>query len=411
MAKAATKLNAPAKKPKVKAITVAMTGNAGCALAMKQINPDVVAAYPITPQTTIVEEFATYVANGAVDTEYVNVESEHSAMSACIGASAAGARVMTTTSSQGLALMWEELSIASAMRLPIVMHNVNRALSGPINIHCDHSDSMGARDMGWVQMFGETAQEAYDNTIIAIRVAEHEKVLLPVMIMHDGFITSHAIDRFDVLEDDVVKKFVGEYEPKQALLNIDDPKTFGPFAMPAYYFEQRRQLREALDGAKDIVLKVSKEYGKLTGRSYGLFEEYRLDDAHIAIVVMGSTAGTAKYVVDQARAKGIKVGLLKLRLFRPFPAAEIAEALSHLKAVAVMDRADSIGALGGPVYMEVKAALYNSKKRPHVQGYVYGLGGRDTGPDQIETVIDDLKKIARGTEAPREQVTFLGVKG
>ncbi|HZD60893.1 MAG TPA: pyruvate ferredoxin oxidoreductase [Anaerolineae bacterium] len=397
-------------KTVAKAKTVAMTGNAGCALAMKQINPDVVAAYPITPQTTIVEEFANYVANGQVDTEYVNVESEHSAMSACIGASAAGARVMTTTSSQGLALMWEELSIASAMRLPIVMHNVNRALSGPINIHCDHSDSMGARDMGWVQLFSETAQEAYDNTIIAIRVAEHEDVLLPVMVLHDGFITSHAIDRFDVLDDDEVKRFVGEYTPKRALLNIDEPMTFGPFAMPAYYYEQRKALRVALDGAKDIVIEVSKEYGELSGRAYGLFEEYKLDDAEIGIIVLGSTAGTAKYVIDKMRAAGVKIGLLKPRLFRPFPSAEVASALSHLKAVAVMDRADSIGALGGPVYLEVKAALYNSAKRPAVQGYVYGLGGRDTGPDQIETVVSDMQKVAAGEEAPREAVTLLGVK-
>lgn len=397
-------------KPKAtaKSKTVAMTGNAGCALAMKQINPDVVAAYPITPQTTIVEEFANYVANGQVDTEYINVESEHSAMSACIGASAAGARVMTTTSSQGLALMWEELSIASAMRLPIVMHNVNRALSGPINIHCDHSDSMGARDMGWVQLFSENAQESYDNTIIAMRIAE--KVLLPVMVLHDGFITSHAIDRFDILEDAAVKKFVGEYKPKYALLNVDEPITAGPFAMPAFYYEQRKALREALDGSKDVVIKVSQEYGKLTGRNYGLFEEYKLDDAHIAIVVLGSTAGTAKYVVDKLRADGMKVGLLKPRLFRPFPATEIVEALSHLKAVAVMDRSDSLGALGGPVYMEIKAALYNSAKRPQIQGYVYGLGGRDTGPDQIETVFMDLKKVARGEEAPRETVTLLGVR-
>ncbi|MDI6715346.1 MAG: pyruvate ferredoxin oxidoreductase [Actinomycetota bacterium] len=405
MAKTTT---APRARAKAKGKTVAMTGNAGCALAMKQINPDVVAAYPITPQTTIVEEFANYVANGQVDTEYVNVESEHSAMSACIGASAAGARVMTTTSSQGLALMWEELSIASAMRLPIVMHNVNRALSGPINIHCDHSDSMGARDMGWVQLFSETAQESYDNTIIAVKVAE--KALLPVMVLHDGFITSHAIDRFDVLDDADVQKFVGEYKPKHALLNVDNPETFGPFAMPAFYYEQRKALRVALDAAKDIVLKVSNDYAKISGREYGLFEEYRLADANIAIVVLGSTAGTTKYVIDEAREKGVKVGMLKLRLFRPFPAAEIAAALSHLKAVAVMDRSDSIGALGGPVYLEVKAALYNSKKRPQIQGYVYGLGGRDTGPDQIETVIEDLKKIAGGKEAPREAVTLLGVK-
>ncbi|HCG99844.1 MAG: pyruvate ferredoxin oxidoreductase [Candidatus Aquicultor primus] len=390
---------------------VAMTGNAGCALAMKQINPDVVAAYPITPQTTIVEEFANYVANGVVDTEYINVESEHSAMSACIGASAAGARVMTSTSSQGLALMWEELSIASSLRLPIVMQTVNRALSGPINIHCDHSDSMGARDMGWIHLFAETAQEAYDNTIMAIKIAEHKDVRLPVMSMHDGFITSHAIDRFEVLDDADVKKFVGDYMPKHSLLyNPNEPVTFGPFAMPAFYYEQRKQLRVAIDGSKDIVMKVTDDFAKLSGRQYGLFEEYRLDDADVAIVVLGSTAGTTRYVIDAMRAQGVKVGMLKLRVFRPFPAEEIAQALSKLKAVGVMDRSDTVGTLGGPVYVETKAALYNSKQRPAMQGYVYGLGGRDTGPDQIETVIGDLVKVVKGEESPREAVTLLGVK-
>ncbi|HEY3375473.1 MAG TPA: hypothetical protein VGK02_10485 [Candidatus Aquicultor sp.] len=388
---------------------VAMTGNGGCALAMKQINPDVVAAYPITPQTTIVEEFASYVANGAVDTEYINVESEHSAMSASMGASAAGARVMTATSSQGLAYMWELLSIAAAMRLPIVMHNVNRALSGPLNIHCDQSDSMGARDMGWIHLFGENAQEAYDNTIMSIRIAEHADILLPVMVLYDGFIISHAIDRFEVLEDADVKAFVGERIPERALLDTDNPMTFGPFVMPAYYTEHRYAMRNALMKAKDVVLEVSKEYGALTGRTYGLFEEYKLDDAEIGIVVIGSTAGTAKYVVDEMRAKGIKVGVLKPRLFRPFPAEEIAGALSHLKAVAVMDRADSLGAAGGPVSLEVASALYGVANRPEVQGYVYGLGGREVGPDLIGSVVEDLQKIAAG-DKPTTAAKYLGVK-
>jgi pyruvate ferredoxin oxidoreductase alpha subunit len=390
--------------------TVAMTGNAGCALAMKQINPDVMAAYPITPQTTIVEEFANYVANGVVDTEYINVESEHSAMSACIGAAAAGARVITATSSQGLALMWEELSIASAMRLPIVMHNVNRALSGPINIHCDHSDSMGARDAGWIHLFGENAQQAYDNTIMAVRIAEHPDVQLPVMVLYDGFIISHAIDRFDIIDDASVKAFVGDYNPPRALLNMDDPMTFGPFVMPTYYMEQRKQLREALMRSKDVVLEISKEYGALTGRTYGLFEEYKLDDADYAIVVIGSTAGTAKYVVDNLRSKGVKVGVLVPRLFRPFPAEELAAALGGFKAVAVMDRADSIGAQGGPLYLEVKTALYNKDAHPPVVNYVYGLGGREIGPNLIENVVSDLQKIATGDMKASEGTTFLGVK-
>jgi pyruvate ferredoxin oxidoreductase alpha subunit len=390
--------------------TVAMTGNIGCALAMKQINPDVVAAYPITPQTTVVEEFASYVANGLVDTEYINVESEHSAMSACIGAASAGARVITATSSQGLALMWEELSIASALRLPIVMHNVNRALSGPINIHCDHSDSMGARDMGWIHLFSENAQEAYDNTMMAMRIAEHPDVQLPVMILYDGFIISHAIDRFNIIDDASVKAFVGEYNPSRSLLDMDNPMAFGPFFMHNYYMEQRMQLREALMNSKKIVLEISQEYGELTGRTYGLFENYKLDDADYAIVVLGSTAGTAKYTVDAMRAKGVKVGVLSPRLFRPFPSEEIAAALSKFKAVAVMDRADSIGAIGGPVYLEVKTALYGADDEPPVVNYVYGLGGRETGPDLIERVVSDLQKIAAGEMKPAEETTFLGVK-
>ncbi|MCL4499247.1 MAG: pyruvate ferredoxin oxidoreductase, partial [Chloroflexi bacterium] len=351
--------------------TVAMTGNIGCAYAMKQINPDVVAAYPITPQTTIVEEFANYVANGEVDTEYINVESEHSAMSACIGASAAGSRVMTATSSQGLAYMWEQLYIASAMRLPIVMHNVNRALSGPINIHCDHSDSMGARDAGWVQLFSENAQEAYDNTIMAIRIAEDPSVRLPVMVLLDGFIVSHAIDRFDLLDHAVVREFVGEHRPVNPLLDLDNPVTLGSFSLPPYYFEQKRQLRAALDAARQVVKEVFDAYAAISGRRYDFFETYRLDDAEVGMVVLGSTAGTARYAVDVLREKGVKVGLLKLRLFRPFPARGVARALSHLKAVGVMDRSDSFGAEGGPVYTETKSALYDLDKKPAVVGSLY----------------------------------------
>lgn len=369
---------------------VAMTGNSACALAMKQINPDVVAAYPITPQTAIVEDFSNFVADGKVNTEFVCVESEHSAMSACIGASASGARVMTATSSQGLALMWEMLYIAAALRLPIVMHNVNRTLSAPINIHCDHSDSMGARDAGWIQLFSENAQEAYDNTIQAIRIAEDVNVLLPVMVCYDGFIISHAIDRLEVLDDGQVKDFVAEFKPAYSLLNAQEPITVGPFdSLHGYYFEFKRVQNEAILKSKETVLKVADEYAKLSGRKYDLFEAYHLDDAEAAVVVLGSTAGTARAVVDKLRGEGKKVGLLKLRLFRPFPAEEIAEALSHLKAVAVMDRSCSFGAQGGPLFLETNAALYG-KSGLKLANYIYGLGGRDVSVEQIEQVYDDL---------------------
>jgi len=389
---------------------LAATGNSVCALAMKQIKPDVVAAYPITPQTTIVEEFSKYVADGLVETEYVTVESEHSAMSACIGAAAGGARVMTTTSSQGLALMWEILYIASALRLPIVMHNVNRTLSGPINIHCDHQDSMGARDSGWIQLYCEDAQEAYDTTIQAVRIAEDNRVRLPVMVCFDGFIISHAIDRVEVLDDAAVQKFVGEFEPLVNMLDPEKPITVGPFdGLHGYFFEFRRaQEQAALDSAA-VIAEVGQEYGKLSGRSYGLLEKYQLDDADIALVIIGSTAGTAKVVVDSLREQSIKAGILKIRAFRPFPLREVAQALSNVKAVGVMDRALSPGIAGGPLYHEVKSALYDLKERPLVLSFIYGLGGRDVGPEHIEQAFSQLNKAAQ-TGQLTKAVSYLGLK-
>lgn len=390
--------------------TVALTGNSACAQAMRQINPDVVAAYPITPQTTIVEEFSTFVAKGLVDTEYVTVESEHSAMSACVGASAAGSRVITTTSSQGLALMWEILYIAASLRLPIVMHNVNRTLSGPINIHCDHQDSMGARDSGWIQIYCEDAQEAYDTTIQAVRIAEDNRVRLPVMVCFDGFIISHAIDRLDLLDDDVVKKFVGAFEPAVSLLDTEKPVTVGPFdGLHGYFFEFRRAQELATLGALPVIAEVGKEFGEVSGRNYGLFEAYKLDDAEVAIVVLGSTAGTAKAVVDDLRNKGVAAGVLKIRSFRPFPATEIAEALSGVKAVAVMDRSLSPGAAGAPVYQEVRSALYDQRSHIPVAGYIYGLGGRDVPPSEIEKVFADLADIAKAGEV-NKKVSYLGLR-
>ena len=371
-----------------------LTGNSAVAYAMKQINPDVCAAYPITPSTQVVEDFSSYVADGAVTTELVTVESEHSAMSACIGAAAAGARVMTATSSQGLALMWEMLYIASGMRLPIVLCNVNRALSAPINIHCDHSDSMGARDSGWVQLYAETVQEAYDNMFMAVRIAEHQKVLLPIMTCLDGFITSHAIENISLLEDQEVRQFIGEYRPATSLLDTDHPVTMGAMTLPEVYMEFKHQQSEAMKRAKDAALEVMADFGKRFGREYGLFETYRLEDADTAIVILNSAAGTTKVAIDELRKQGRKVGLLRPRLFRPFPWREMADALKGKKAVAVLDRADSMNAFGGPVFNEVRSALYDLDNRPKMINRIYGLGGRDYKVKDAISVFDELAKIA-----------------
>ena len=370
-----------------------LSGNEAVATAMKQINPDVVAAFPITPSTEIPQYFSTFVSNGQVDTEFVAVESEHSAMSACIGAQAAGARAMTATSANGLSLMWEMIYIASSLRLPIVLSLVNRAVSGPLNIHNDHSDAMGVRDAGWIMLFSENCQEAYDNTIMANRIAEHENVQLPLMVCQDGFITSHSIENIELIEDDKVKEFVGKYQPEHYLLNKKEPIAVGPLDLQAYLFEHKFQQAEAMRNAKQVILDVSKDFEKMTGRSYSLFEEYKLDDAEVAIVCMNSTAGTTKYVVDSLREKGIKAGLLKIRVYRPFPSEEVAKALAHVKAVAVLDKSDSLNAAGGALFEDVVSSLYVNKVSIPVVNYVYGIGGRDTKADDIESVYTDLLEI------------------
>jgi len=355
----------------------------------------VVAAFPITPSTEIPQYFSTFVANGTVDTEFVAVESEHSAMSACIGAQAAGARAMTATSANGLSLMWEMIYIASSLRLPIVLSLVNRAVSGPLNIHNDHSDAMGVRDAGWIMLFSENNQEAYDNTLMAHRIAEHKDVMLPLMICQDGFITSHSIENIELEEDEKVKEFVGKYQPEHYLLNREEPIAVGPLDLQAYLFEHKAQQAEAMKNAKKVILEVSEEFEKMTGRKYGLFEEYKLDDAEIAIVCMNSTAGTTKYVVDKLREQGIKAGLLKVRVYIPFPVDEIADALSHLKAVAILDKADSLNAAGGALFEDVTSAMYVNEKHVPAVNYVYGIGGRDTKADDIEGVYNDLIEIAK----------------
>lgn len=385
-----------------------LSGNEAVAVGMRQINPDVVAAFPITPSTEVPQYFSQFVANGTVDTEFVPVESEHSAMSACIGSEAAGGRTMTATSANGLALMHEMLYIASSMHLPIVMTVVNRALSGPINIHNDHSDTMGSRDCGWIQLYGENNQEAYDNLIQAIRIAEHKDVLLPVMNCYDGFITSHAVENIDLIEDEKVKEFVGEYNPESYLLNNKEQIAMGPLDLTNYQFEHKRKQAQAMVDSKKVILEVAEEFYKLTGRKYGLFEEYMMDDAEVAIVCINSTAGTAKYVVNQYREKGIKAGLIKIRVFRPFPVDEIAAALSKCKAVAILDKADSLNAAGGPLFLEITSSLYGKNISAKLINYIYGLGGRDVKADDIEKVYDELIELKDGKEKPI--YNYLGVR-
>lgn len=373
-----------------------MSGNQAVAISMKQINPDVVAAFPITPSTEIAQYFSTFIADGAVSTEFVPVESEHSAMSACIGAQAAGGRAMTATSANGLALMWEMLYIASGYRLPIVMACVNRALSGPINIHNDHSDSMGTRDSGWIQIYCENNQEVYDNMLMAHRIAEHPEVMLPVMICQDGFVTSHAIENIELEEDEKVRLFIGEYNPDHYLLDIENAVAFGPLDLQSYYFEHKVQQAEAMRRSKKVIAEVSKEFFEMTGRNYDFFEEYKTKDAEVVIIAMNSTVGTGKYVVDKMRDEGKKVGLIKLRVFRPFPSEEIAAALFPFKAIAVMDKADSINSAGGPLFTDITSAmLVNGVWGPKVINYIYGLGGRDVKIDHIESVYTNLLEIAR----------------
>ncbi len=368
-----------------------MSGNEAVSTAIRQINPDVMPAFPITPSTEIPQYVSSYVAEGLIDTEFVAVESEHSAMSATIGASAAGARALTATSSAGLALMWEELHIASSDRVPVVLALVNRALSGPININADHSDGMGARDCGWIQIYSEDNQEAYDNMVMAFRIAEHPDVQLPVMICQDGFITSHAVQNLLLLEDEAVKKFVGEFKPENYLLNPKQPMAVGPYAVTNYYMEARRSMAQGMVNSRKVILDIAREYEALSGRSYGFFEEYLTKDADYVIVVMGSATGAAKDACDKLRSQGKKVGVLKIRVFRPFPAKELAAALANVKAIAVMDRAESFSGNSGPMAAELKAALFDAKQRPEMLTMIYGLGGRDITVEDMESIYGDLE--------------------
>lgn len=357
---------------------IALTGGHAAGEAIRQINPDVMAVYPITPQTPIVEYFAKKQAEGLADTEIVPVESEHSAMSACVGACASGARTFTASSSQGIMYMFEVLPIASAMRLPIVMIVSNRAISGPINIHGDHSDAMMMRDTGWIQIFSENAQEAYDNTLIAAKVAE--KSLLPTAVNMDGFVTSHSVENLELLEDGQVKHLVGEYVPKASLFDFENPKTFGPVALPDSYFEFRKQIFDAMEKASEIFSSVCLDFEKLAQRKYQAVEEYQTSDAEVVIVAMGATCGTIKEVVDTLRSEGEKVGLLKIRLFRPFPYEQAKKVLEKVERIAVLDKNLSFGT------KQVLASEIEYAIGRKVQSIVFGLGGRDIFEKQIEEI-------------------------
>lgn len=387
------------------AIRERLSGNEAVATAMRQINPDTVAAYPITPSTEVPQYFSNFVANGEVDTQFIAVESEHSAMSACIGAAAAGGRVMSATSSQGLAYMFEMLYIATGMRLPLTLICGNRALSAPLNIHNDHSDSMGVRDAGFIQLYCENNQEAYDNTIMAVKIAERASI--PVMVCYDGFITSHSVENIMLIEDEEVKKFVGERKPNQYLLDDNRDISMGPMDLQKYYFEHRKQLADAIRGAKDIIKEVSEEFYNLTGRKYDLYEKYMLDDAEVGIVVLNSTAGTAKDAIDNLREKGIKAGLLKPRAFRPLPYSEIPEELKNLKALAILDKCDSVNGYAAPLFTELTSAMYSKGLTVPTVNYIYGLGGVDVKVDDIESIYEKLVDISKNG-MPEKTTYYLG---
>ena len=383
-----------------------LSGNEATAYAMRQINPDVVAAFPITPSTEIPQYFSTYVANGQVDTEFVAVEGEHSAMAACIGAEAAGARAMTATSANGLEYMWEMVQIASSSRLPIVMALVDRAISGPLNIHSDHSDAMSVRDAGWIMLFSENNQEAYDNMIMAHRIAEHKDVMLPLMVCQDGFITSHAIENIELIEDEKVKAFVGTYKPEHYLLNKKEPIAVGPMDLQPYLTEHKKQQSVAMKNAKKVIANVSKEFEAMTGRKYDFFEGYKLEDAEYVIVCMNSTAVTVKATVDKLRENGVKAGLLKVRVFRPFPGQEIARALQGAKSIAVLDKVPLVSETGGPLYEDIVSVMFVENVHVNTINYTYGVGGRDVTEEQIESVYKDLQELNDMSNPYR----FLGLK-
>lgn len=372
--------------------TIVLNGNAAVAEAVKQVNPDVATVYPMPTGAEIMEHIASFAADGLVDIELINVESGHSAMSGCIGAAAAGGRIFTTASSQSLAAMHETLFIASSLRLPIVASIVNGALSAPANINADHSDSMAERDCCWIQIFSDNAQEAYDNIVQAYKIAEHMEVRTPVMVALDSFITSHFMENVIIEEGNDIAEFIGKFSPVHSLLDTDNPKTIGSMTNSDYYFEHKVNQLQGIENSRKVIKEVGKEFGNRFGRYYGFYESYKLEDAEFALIVMGSATGTAKDLVDDLRSKGEKAGLLKLRIFRPFPASELKEALSGLKAIAVLERVFSPGSAGGPLFNEIRSALYDLEKKPLIIPYIYGLGGRDIRMEHFGNILEEIKE-------------------
>lgn len=382
---------------------IAINGDNAVALAWRQIDPDVCAAYPITPQTIIVEKFAEYVANGEVSTEFVCVESEHSALTLCTASSSAGARTFTATASQGLAYMWEMLPITASMRVPLIMAVANRTVSGPININNDHGDAMSARDTGWIQLFSENVQQAYDNSIIAPRIAEDHEVQLPTMVNLDGFILTHAIERMTPMETADVKAFVGEFEPLYPLLDVKHPVSHGNMDGPDFYYPHKVQSEMAMKKALSVAEDVFADFAKVTGRQYHLIDEYRCDDAEYVAVILGSSFGTMKEAVDELRDAGIKAGACMPHVYRPWPEEALAKVLDGKKAVVVFDKHLSIGAYG-PMFPEVVTACTINKEMPEVYNVIYGLGGADA-------TVAGFKKTMEGVaKGDAQRITYLGVR-
>ncbi len=397
------------KEDTARAEALALNGAEAAAYAMRQVEPDVVAAYPITPQTILIEKFSEYVADGLVRTEFVEVESEHGAMSACVGASVAGARAATATAGPGLALMFEMLAVASGMRLPIVLHLATRAFSAPLSILCDHSDVMAMREEGWVMLAGANPQEAYDQAVLAHKIAEHPDVMMPLANLLDGFAVSHVVERVDVLPDDVVKGFVGEYEPENYMLKPGSTGTYGAWAFKDFYFEQKAQVNEAFKNALPVTIEALEAYSKMSGRQLNILEPYRLDDADVALVFLGSADGAIKAAVDAARDRGIKAGALRIRLYRPFPQEAVAEALGNVKAIGILDRALAIGSPGHGLYLDVLSAVSTQSGRPAMKSFVYGLGGRDPEKEQFDEAIRLIADPATRERAP-EETAYLGLR-
>lgn len=373
-------------------------------------------SFPITPSTEIPEYFSKYIAEGKILSNLILVESEHSAMSAAIGSALSNARTATATSSNGLAYMWEMLHIASSMRAPIIMELVCRSISGPLNIHNDHSDAMGMKDTGWIMLFSKNNQDVYDNTIIGTMIAENSNVLLPIAICQDGFITSHSIENIEILEDDEVTKLVGKYNNNVNLLDKENPVTVGPLDLPTHLFEHKRLQVEALANAKKVFKEISEKYEKISGRRINMIDTYMVEDADTVIIAIGSTAETIEEVVDRRRKNGEKVGVIAIRMFRPFPEEEIISALKNVKNIAVMDKVMDYSLNGGTLYKEIISAIYDIREKNKdrdkekdkniiVSNYIYGIGGRDIGVDDIEGIFDDILD-----DSNYEKIRYVGLK-